>query len=199
MNVPAHIIFPDGLGLPRRATCTFREGVAPRLTPTHPAPLVPTKRCRLFEVREGRRRNPEPLYCARLGVSSYKQRAFWPFPFRREFGGLSYPVHSLRHAYRAGTSCGGHSRKSMVLPSTPSCNGLGLIQTQATSLQVSLLTRLHDVPPCVLREDICVIPSATERTDRYARMVPVHYPVFRVRTRLKIHVKPFFPRPHPTS
>lgn len=66
--------------LPRHATLAFREGVAPLLALSHPAPLVPTFGDGWFEVREARRRNPEPLFGVRLGVPSHELRMFWPVP-----------------------------------------------------------------------------------------------------------------------
>ena len=49
-----------------------------------------------FEVREGRRRNPEPLFSARLRVHSHERQTFWSVPYRKEFSELNYPAHILR-------------------------------------------------------------------------------------------------------
>ena len=56
-----------------------------------------------FEVREGQHQNLEPLFCARLDVPSHERRVVWPVPYRREFSGLSSPVHIPRHVYGVET------------------------------------------------------------------------------------------------
>ena len=67
-------------------------------------------------MREGRRRNPEPLFSARVGVSPHERWRLWSVPFRRGFSELSYPAHSLRRGYRAETPCGGHSSTARPRP-----------------------------------------------------------------------------------
>ena len=46
-------------------------------------------------MRKGRRRNPAPLFSARLGVPLHERRAFRSVLYRRGFNELSFPAHTL--------------------------------------------------------------------------------------------------------
>lgn len=48
-----------------------------------------------------------------------------------------------------------------------------------------------------LGEDFVLLPRATDSTERYARMVRDHHPLFYARTRRQRRMKPFTPYPHP--